>query len=75
MANVMTAIFFYLVHHPLALAQLRKGIGETFQTVDEIRLGPQLSSCKYLKPCIHESMRLLSPPHLTNPRPSATMVS
>lgn len=61
MATVMTATLFYLVHHPSTLAQLRKEIDETFQSVDEIRLGPQLSSCKCLKACIDESMRLTPP--------------
>ena len=61
MATVMTATLFYLVHDPWTLAQLRKEIDETFQSVDEIRLGPQLSSCRYLKACIDESMRLTPP--------------
>ena len=61
MATVMTATLFYLVYHPSTLAQLRKEIDETFQSVDEIKLGPQLSSCRYLKACIDESMRLTPP--------------
>lgn len=61
MASVMTATLFYLVHHPSTLAQLRQEIDGTFQSVDEIRLGPRLSSCRYLKACIDESMRLTPP--------------
>ena len=60
-ATVITAALFYLAHNPLALKEAQRQVRQTFSNV-EIRSGDSLSSCQYLRPCIHEKMRMsLSP--------------
>lgn len=59
--TAISAAFFYLTHNPPILARLKHEILTTFTSVDEIRSGPKLSSCKYLRACLDESMRM-SPP-------------
>lgn len=57
-------MFFYLSRYPECYAKLAKEIRTTFASADEIRAGPKLSGCKYLKACFDEAMRCNSP--LTN---------
>lgn len=57
----MCAIFYYLSRNPSAYAQLASEIRATFSSGSEIRHGQQLTSCKYLRAVIDESMRI-SPP-------------
>ncbi|MCJ1345570.1 hypothetical protein MMC31_003777, partial [Peltigera leucophlebia] len=59
--TAISAAFFYLTHNPHVLATLKHELLATFTSVDEIRSGPKLSSCKYLRACLEESMRM-SPP-------------
>ena len=56
-----TATIFYLLHSPTSLEHLRHEICTTFAKVEDIRIGTELASCRYLLACIDESMRL-SPP-------------
>ncbi|KAF2702911.1 cytochrome P450 [Pleomassaria siparia CBS 279.74] len=60
-STAIASMFFYLSHHrdvqERAAAELRR----TFASLDDIRLGSQLSSCGFLFACINESMRM-SPP-------------
>lgn len=65
----MSATLFLLAHHPAALARLTEELRVTFSNEDEICMGPQLNSCKFLQACINESLRLLpsvpnSPPRI-----------
>lgn len=59
--TAISAAFFYLTHNPQAQATLQHELLTAFTSVDEIRSGPKLSSCKYLRACLDESMRM-SPP-------------
>ena len=52
---------FYLVHYPETLTRLTRIIRDNFSSLDAIRIGPELSSCSYLRACIDEALRL-SPP-------------
>ena len=56
--TAISAAFFYLTHNPHAQATLKHELLTTFTSVDEIRSGPNLSSCKYLRACLDESMRM-----------------
>ena len=57
-ATTMSGIFFYLSRNSDAYARLAAEIRTTFSSGTDIRQGPQLSSCKYLRAVIDETMRL-----------------
>lgn len=59
--TAISAAFFYITHNPQVYAKLKHELLTTFTSIDEIRSGPKLSSCKYLRACLDESMRM-SPP-------------
>ena len=54
----LSGFFFYLVRNPHVHARLVNEIRSSFDSVDEIASGPKLSSCKYLRACVDESMRM-----------------
>lgn len=60
-ASALTATIFYCLHYPATLARLQCEIRTVFAVVEDIRIGAQLSSCRYLRACLDEAMRL-SPP-------------
>ncbi|KAI4598965.1 hypothetical protein KJ359_002380 [Pestalotiopsis sp. 9143b] len=55
------ATFFYLSRNLECYKKLAEEIRTTFKSPHEIRGGPQLSGCRYLRACIDESLRM-SPP-------------
>ncbi|ROW12524.1 hypothetical protein VMCG_00732 [Cytospora schulzeri] len=57
-STAMSGIFFYLSRNPDAYARLASEIRTTFTSGGEIRQGPQLNGCKYLRAVIEETMRL-----------------
>jgi cytochrome P450 len=57
-ATTLSAILFYLVRHPYALAKLTSELRAAFESVDDLRSGPKLDSCTYLDACIEETLRL-----------------
>ncbi|RYP22956.1 hypothetical protein DL765_001414 [Monosporascus sp. GIB2] len=60
-ATALAALFFYLSHNPRCYGELADEIRSTFQAGDDIRSGPALASCRYLRASIDEALRL-SPP-------------
>lgn len=60
-STTMTSTLFYLLHNPSALARVQKEIREKFANMEDIKSGPVLNSCSYLRACIDEAMRM-SPP-------------
>ncbi|KAF2797965.1 benzoate 4-monooxygenase cytochrome P450 [Melanomma pulvis-pyrius CBS 109.77] len=54
----MSGLFFYLAHYPRVHAKLTEEVTSTFSTSDDIAPGSKLSSCKYLRACIDEAMRI-----------------
>ncbi|CAJ2513667.1 Uu.00g017860.m01.CDS01 [Anthostomella pinea] len=60
-ATVTAALFFYLSRAPDCYSKLAREIRTTFDSRDEIRSGPKLTSCRYLRACIDEALRM-SPP-------------
>ena len=57
-AITLSGFFFYIARNPRPYEKLIKEICNTFGSVDEIVGGPKLSSCKYLRACIDETMRM-----------------
>jgi cytochrome P450 len=60
-ASAICATFFYLSRNPDCYQKLAAEIRSTFASSDEIKGGPKLAKCHYLRACIDESMRM-SPP-------------
>ncbi|KAH7380914.1 cytochrome P450-like protein [Cadophora sp. MPI-SDFR-AT-0126] len=62
-ATALTATVFYLTHNPHALQKVKDEVGSAFAGTDieDVRSGPALTSCKYLKACIDEAMRMTPP--------------
>ncbi|KAI8632409.1 cytochrome P450 [Xylariaceae sp. FL1651] len=65
-ATLMSAIFFYLSRHADVYTRLADEIRTTFSSGQAIKGGSQLSSCKYLRAVIDETMRV-SPPTTATP--------
>jgi cytochrome P450 len=63
-STAMSSLFFYLSRNPSSYITLAAEIRSTFKSAEEIRSGPVLNSCKYLRACIDEALRM-SPPTLT----------
>ncbi|TGJ79518.1 hypothetical protein E0Z10_g9255 [Xylaria hypoxylon] len=57
----MSAVSHYLSGSPRCYRRVAEEIRSTFTSADEIRLGPKLNSCVFLRACIDEALRL-SPP-------------
>ena len=57
-STALSSFFFYLMRHSRVYARLISEIRTTFSSPSDIRQGPKLSSCAYLKACLDESMRL-----------------
>jgi cytochrome P450 len=67
-STAFSAVFFYLLTAPEELKRLQKEIRSTFSSVEDIVSGTQLTSCKYLRACIDEAMRLAPPVPALLPR-------
>lgn len=57
----MAALFFYLSRNPKAYRKLTDEVRSAFLDAEEIKGGPQLTGCHYLRACFDEALRL-SPP-------------
>jgi cytochrome P450 len=57
-ATQIAANFFYLTQHPRTLTRLTHEVRSTFDSVEEIRGGSKLDSCKYLDAVITETLRI-----------------
>lgn len=57
----MSATFFYLSRYPECYTKLSQEIRLAFSSSEEIKGGPRLSGCRYLRACIDEALRM-SPP-------------
>ncbi|RFU28583.1 hypothetical protein B7463_g7751, partial [Scytalidium lignicola] len=60
-STALAATFFYLSRNAEAYTKVVEEVRSTFASPRDIRLGPTLNSCVYLRACLEESMRL-SPP-------------
>ncbi|ETS76595.1 hypothetical protein PFICI_11982 [Pestalotiopsis fici W106-1] len=59
--TAMCTVFYYLSRNPSAYAELASEVRTTFSSGRDIRHGPELAGCKYLRAVIDESLRI-SPP-------------
>lgn len=57
-ATAMGAVFFYLSRNPDAYARAAEEVRSTFSSVEDIQGGAKLNSCRYLRACIDEAMRM-----------------
>lgn len=70
--TALSGLFFYLARYPECYAKLKQEIRSAFSSVDEIRHGPALAGCKYLKASIEEALRMSPgvPGYLTREAPT-----
>lgn len=57
-STALAATLFYLTRNPTALRKLQDEVRARFGDVEEIRQGPALNSCAYLRACVDEAMRM-----------------
>lgn len=57
-STTMSAVLFYLLHNPTALSRLEDEVHNTFSSTDDIRMGPAMQTCSWLRACIDEAMRM-----------------
>ncbi|KAK3937135.1 cytochrome P450 [Diplogelasinospora grovesii] len=60
-STALSALFFYLSRNPEAYRKLADEVRGAFTSGAEIRGGPQLAGCRYLRACVDEALRM-SPP-------------
>ncbi|RFU24554.1 hypothetical protein B7463_g11785, partial [Scytalidium lignicola] len=57
-STTMAGLFYYLSRHPKSYARVADEVRKTFNSIEDIKTGPLLNSCVYLRACIDESMRM-----------------
>ncbi|WEW56697.1 hypothetical protein PRK78_002145 [Emydomyces testavorans] len=57
-STALAASFFYLSHNRAAYERVTAEIRSVFHSLEEIKLGPQMNQCIFLRACIDESMRM-----------------
>ncbi|KAF2676845.1 cytochrome P450 family protein [Lentithecium fluviatile CBS 122367] len=57
-ATAIASTLFYLMHYPKALARLQAEVRPRFSSLESIRPGTNLSTCRWLRACIDEAMRI-----------------
>ena len=60
-STALSGTAHYLTAYPECFSKLKKELRDKFQNVDDIKAGPVLASCIYLKACVDEGLRM-SPP-------------
>lgn len=60
-STAIAAALYYLSTNPRVASKLATELLATFSSAEEIRQGPKLTECKYLRAVIDESMRLAPP--------------
>ncbi|KAL3420507.1 cytochrome p450 [Phlyctema vagabunda] len=60
-STFVSGLFFYLSRHRDVYERAVSEVRAAFADASEVRLGPKLNSCRYLRACLDETLRL-SPP-------------
>lgn len=60
-STAMAGLFHYLARNPDCYRKLAEEIRSTFESGADIKGGTQLNSCRYLRACIDEALRMSSP--------------
>lgn len=60
-ATTLSATLFYLLRSPSALKKLELEVRGAFHEAEDVHLGTKLSSCRYLRACLDEAMRMTPP--------------
>ncbi|OTA91073.1 hypothetical protein M434DRAFT_355350 [Hypoxylon sp. CO27-5] len=63
--TALAGAFFYLSRNRSCYQKLAAEIRSTFTSAEEIKTGRRLASCRYLRACIDESLRMASPSSTT----------
>lgn len=61
MTSTLSALFHYLSVNERCYQRLAHEIRSTFADAGEIQSGPRLASCRYLRACIDEALRMCPP--------------
>ncbi|CAJ2501952.1 Uu.00g048050.m01.CDS01 [Anthostomella pinea] len=64
----LSSIFWYLVRAPRCYQKLVDELQRTFKTAEDAAYGPKMMGCIYLRACIDEGMRLVTPGPCEPPR-------
>ncbi|KAL8697533.1 MAG: hypothetical protein Q9201_007080 [Fulgogasparrea decipioides] len=67
-STTFAAIFFYLTRNPNAYRRVTSEIRAKFKSAEEIHSGKELNSCRYLRACIDEALRMNPPVGADAPR-------
>jgi cytochrome P450 len=67
-STCLSSFFFYITRYPHAYKKITAEIRSAFQNVEEIRTGPKLTACQYLRASIDEAMRIGPPGTSDAPR-------
>lgn len=67
-STTLAATFFYLARYPEVRAIVRNEVRKEFENVEDIKTGPKLNNCVYLRACIEETLRIAPPAPGAMPR-------
>jgi cytochrome P450 len=57
-STALASCLFYLCHNARAYERAAAEVRNAFSSTEEIRMGPKMNQCAYLRACIDESMRM-----------------
>ncbi|KJZ78799.1 hypothetical protein HIM_01572 [Hirsutella minnesotensis 3608] len=60
-ATAISATLFYLSRYPECYHAVAREVRTTFASSDDIKAGPRLNSCQYMRACIEEALRCAAP--------------
>ncbi|KAK3174573.1 hypothetical protein OEA41_001819 [Lepraria neglecta] len=60
-STALASVLFYLSRSPIAYTRLSDEIRTIFPTIEAIHQGHLLNSCRYLRACLYEAMKLAPP--------------